>query len=84
MQSAFFRRYSSRRSLHAAFLRHCADGFECDEGVKRNQGRPGAVQAPDVLRKALANMASHQGHERLADMGSIMSKAMSWKRHSGR
>ncbi|MCP6618117.1 arginase family protein, partial [Klebsiella pneumoniae] len=46
-------------------------GFECDEGVKRNQGRPGAAQAPDVLRGALANMASHQGHARLVDMGSI-------------
>lgn len=46
-------------------------GFECDAGVKRNQGRPGAAQAPDILRKALANMASHQGHERLADMGSV-------------
>lgn len=46
-------------------------GFECDAGVKRNHGRPGAVEAPDVLRKALANMASHQGHERLVDMGSV-------------
>lgn len=46
-------------------------GFECDEGVKRNHGRPGAVQAPDTLRQALANMASHQGHERLVDMGSV-------------
>ncbi|MDR2264892.1 MAG: formimidoylglutamase [Enterobacter asburiae] len=46
-------------------------GFTCDEGVKRNHGRPGAAQAPDVLRKALANMASHQGHEQLADMGTI-------------
>ncbi|MCM7682152.1 formimidoylglutamase [Enterobacter bugandensis] len=46
-------------------------GFECDAGVKRNQGRPGTAQAPDILRKALANMASHQGHERLADMGSV-------------
>lgn len=46
-------------------------GFECDEGVKRNQGRPGAVQAPEVLRKALANMASHHGHDRLVDMGSV-------------
>ncbi len=46
-------------------------GFECDEGVKRNQGRPGAAQAPDVLRGALANMASHQGHARLVDMGSV-------------
>jgi formiminoglutamase len=46
-------------------------GFECDEGVKRNHGRPGAAQAPDVLRRALANMASHPGHERLVDMGSV-------------
>jgi len=46
-------------------------GFECDAGVRRNHGRPGAAEAPDVLRKALANMASHQGHERLADMGTI-------------
>ncbi|VFS16563.1 formiminoglutamase [Enterobacter cancerogenus] len=46
-------------------------GFECDEGVKRNRGRPGAAQAPDVLRAALANMASHAGHERLADAGNV-------------
>jgi len=46
-------------------------GFACDEGVKRNHGRPGAAEAPDALRKALANMASHPGHERLVDMGSI-------------
>lgn len=35
-------------------------GFACDEGVKRNAGRPGAAGGPDALRKALANMASHQ------------------------
>jgi formiminoglutamase len=46
-------------------------GFACDEGVKRNQGRPGAQQGPDALRKALANMASHQGHDRLVDLGNI-------------
>ncbi|QLR42353.1 formimidoylglutamase [Enterobacter sp. RHBSTW-00994] len=46
-------------------------GFACDEGVRRNHGRPGAALAPDVLRSALANMASHQGHDRLWDMGSI-------------
>ncbi len=44
-------------------------GFACDEGVKRNAGRPGAAGGPDALRKALANMASHQGHERLVDLG---------------
>lgn len=46
-------------------------GFACDEGVKRNLGRAGAQQGPDALRKALANMASHQGHERLVDVGNV-------------
>ncbi|MCS3433095.1 formimidoylglutamase [Klebsiella sp. BIGb0407] len=46
-------------------------GFECDEGVKRNQGRAGAAQGPDILRGALANMASHRGHEQLVEMGNI-------------
>ncbi|MBK4714526.1 MULTISPECIES: formimidoylglutamase [Tenebrionibacter/Tenebrionicola group] len=50
-------------------------GFECDEGVKRNLGRPGARQGPDILRGALANMASHTGHERLVDMGNIRAVA---------
>ncbi|HEY2451158.1 MAG TPA: formimidoylglutamase [Scandinavium sp.] len=46
-------------------------GFACDEGVKRNQGRPGAQLGPDALRKALANMASHEGHDRLVDFGNV-------------
>lgn len=46
-------------------------GFACDEGVKRNKGRPGAHQGPEFLRKALANMASHQGHDQLVDMGNV-------------
>lgn len=46
-------------------------GFACDAGVKRNHGRPGAAQAPDVLRKALANMASHSGHNGITDMGTL-------------
>jgi len=32
-------------------------GFCCDEGVRRNHGRVGAKQAPDAIRKALANLA---------------------------
>jgi formiminoglutamase len=36
-------------------------GFACDEGVRRNRGRAGAAQGPQVLRMALANMAWHQG-----------------------
>lgn len=46
-------------------------GFACDEGVRRNKGRTGAAKGPEALRRALANMASHDGHDRCVDMGSI-------------
>lgn len=46
-------------------------GFACDEGVRRNRGRTGAEKGPETLRRALANMASHSGHERCVDMGTI-------------
>lgn len=39
----------SRR--HFAFI-----GFECDEGIRRNQGRQGAIQGPIVIRNTLAPM----------------------------
>ncbi|MUJ25046.1 formimidoylglutamase [Aliivibrio fischeri] len=34
-------------------------GFVCDEGVIRNKGRKGAYAAPQVIRRALANLAWH-------------------------
>ena len=34
----------------------CFIGFECNEGVIRNSGRPGAEKAPDYLRKEMANL----------------------------
>ncbi len=34
-------------------------GYACDEGVKRNQGRPGAFEGPDAIRKSLAKMPNH-------------------------
>ncbi|MBI3411195.1 MAG: formimidoylglutamase [Planctomycetes bacterium] len=37
-------------------------GFACDEGVRRNQGRPGAAEAPKAIRRALANLAWQQTH----------------------
>lgn len=41
-----------RKSRHAfAFL-----GFQCDEGVKRNQGRPGAKDGPNAIREALGKL----------------------------
>ncbi|MEV6278534.1 formimidoylglutamase [Nocardia sp. NPDC051832] len=32
-------------------------GFACDEGVRRNKGRPGAAAGPAALRRALSAMA---------------------------
>ncbi|OKL40369.1 formimidoylglutamase [Pontibacter flavimaris] len=34
-------------------------GFCCDEGVRRNQGREGAVEGPAALRQAMASFAWH-------------------------
>ena len=34
-------------------------GFCSDVGVKRNLGRPGAVEGPDAIRKAMVNLAVH-------------------------
>ena len=34
-------------------------GYACDEGVKRNLGRPGAADAPDTVRKMLAPLSNH-------------------------
>ena len=31
-------------------------GFACDEGVRRNQGVPGAALGPNAIRSALANL----------------------------
>jgi len=45
-------------------------GFACDAGVKRNQGRPGAVDGPVALRRALANLAWHHDAH-LYDAGDV-------------
>src|SRR5699024_5662645 len=34
----------------------CLIGFECDEGVRRNQGRAGAAKGPIAIREQLANI----------------------------
>lgn len=46
-------------------------GFASDAGVARNKGRIGAKRAPDLIRRALANMAWHQ-ENRLIDLGNIV------------
>ncbi len=48
-------------------------GFESDEGVKRNLGRIGSVKGPDVIRKALCNLAVHFNSNELTlhDAGNV-------------
>lgn len=36
-------------------------GFACDAGIRRNHGRPGAVDGPHTLRQYLSNLAWHGG-----------------------
>lgn len=45
-------------------------GFACDEGVRRNGGRPGAAQGPAALRAALANLPV-LGETALFDAGDV-------------
>lgn len=46
-------------------------GFACDAGVARNKGRVGARKAPDLIRRALANMAWHQ-KSHIVDLGTVV------------
>ena len=45
-------------------------GFASDEGVRRNEGRPGAVKGPQELRKALGKLPYHLDQS-LIDYGNI-------------
>ncbi len=47
-------------------------GYACDEGVRRNAGRTGAVKGPQMIRQALAPMANHLWEQdTLTDLGDI-------------
>jgi len=51
-------------------------GFVSDEGVRRNQGRPGAKDGPEALRKALGGMAWHFGKDMsIIDGGDVVISA---------
>ena len=45
-------------------------GFACDEGVRRNHGRPGSKKGPEAIRNALARLAWHHPGE-LLDGGDV-------------
>jgi formiminoglutamase len=46
-------------------------GFRCDEGVRRNQGRPGAAEGPAAIRHALARLPIQKQNFHIYDAGSI-------------
>ncbi|SDD36783.1 formiminoglutamase [Paracoccus isoporae] len=46
-------------------------GFACDEGVRRNKGRPGAAEGPSALRAAMAGLAVPAGWPGFADLGDV-------------
>lgn len=47
-------------------------GYACDEGVRRNQGRVGAVDGPDAIKSSFGKMPNHlASHVLLHDVGSI-------------
>ncbi len=46
-------------------------GFAVDEGVRRNKGRVGAAEAPDIIRKSMSNFPVIRPEFRLIDKGNI-------------
>lgn len=53
---------------HASFA---LIGFGSDEGVKRNKGRLGAADAPNMIRAQLANLPVHQSVS-IVDIGTVV------------
>lgn len=47
-------------------------GFECDEGVQRNGGDAGAAEAPNEIRRHLADLPYHLGERQTFDVGTVM------------
>jgi formiminoglutamase len=47
-------------------------GFSCDEGIRRNLGRVGAVEGPAAIRQMLAKLPIHKHHFQLFDAGDIL------------
>ncbi len=46
-------------------------GYACDEGVRRNKGKVGAVEGPKAFRIAFSNLAAHE-LSTLHDLGDII------------
>jgi len=46
-------------------------GFNCDEGIRRNLGRPGAVEGPTAIRAVLAKLPIHRHDVICYDAGDV-------------
>ncbi len=46
-------------------------GYACDEGVKRNQGRVGAIDGPNAIRSKMGSLAFHLENKELFDFGNV-------------
>ena len=46
-------------------------GYSCEEGVKRNLGRVGAKDAPNLIKSQLAKYAFHHFQKDIIDFGNI-------------
>ena len=49
-------------------------GFCCDEGVRRNSGRPGASDGPRAIKQHLSRLAYKAGSARVFDGGMVVCK----------
>lgn len=48
-------------------------GYACDEGVKRNQGRPGGAEGPGYIRQQLGKLPAHLNSDgQVWDLGDIL------------
>jgi formiminoglutamase len=62
-------------SFDHSCLNICLLGFLCDEGVKKNLGRPGASKGPEMIRKEFSNFPVSFGRKvKIFDAGDIFCK----------
>jgi formiminoglutamase len=54
-------------------------GFAVDEGVRRNKGRQGAKDAPDIIRKNMSNFPVILPDFSLLDFGNITCEDGNWR-----
>ncbi|MEK9613154.1 MAG: formimidoylglutamase, partial [Flavobacteriaceae bacterium] len=47
-------------------------GYACDEGVRRNKGRVGALEGPDVLKHEWGKLSYHHYEKRVVDLGNLI------------